>query len=78
MQSVKFAVAFLNRVLPAIHQHVNSEDLKRGKFEHKRQHARTFCPCGTLALSEEPHVSPPDNFNTPKEASVSDLLTGNV
>lgn len=36
MQSVKFTVAFLNGVLSAIHQHVNPEDLERGKFEHKR------------------------------------------
>lgn len=28
MQSVEFAVAFLDRVLSAVHQHVNPEDLK--------------------------------------------------
>lgn len=28
VQRVEFTIAFLHRVLPAVHQHVNPEDLK--------------------------------------------------
>lgn len=28
MQSMEFAVAFLNSMLSAVHQHINSKDLK--------------------------------------------------
>lgn len=31
VQRVEFTVAFLHRVLPAVHQHVNLEDLKGAK-----------------------------------------------
>lgn len=31
MQSVEFAVAFLNRMLSAIHQHINFKDLEKRK-----------------------------------------------
>lgn len=78
MQSVKFAVAFLNGVLSAVHQHFNSEDLKRGKFKRGRWDMRKLRRGQNCDLSLAPHASPPYNFRSFKEAFVSYLLTGNM
>lgn len=71
MQSVKFTVAFLNSVLSAVHQHFDSEDLKRGKFKHERWDMCKLCRCQNCDLSLVPHVSPPYNFRRSEEAFIS-------
>lgn len=71
MQSVEFTVAFLNSVLSAVHQHFDSEDLKRGEFEHERWDMRQLCCRQNYDLSLAPHASPPYNLRRSEEASIS-------